>query len=144
MKKYIGQITLGQVQAAQRNGADPLDDGTAHVGIRHQNNWHEWEFDREEIGQITDGTPSTCVFLLYQYRVTEMHSGGVSAIKDLAGHAHFLKMFEQAQGYQRPVLLKEAQEQQIHDGAHRIYAAYEFSGLRPDFRLRVYWNQAEF
>jgi hypothetical protein len=141
--EYVRTVTLEEVQNAQRKGELELDEGTKDVGIRHRHNWHEWEFDREDIGSIIDSTPPTSVFVLYPLRVLEMHSARAGSIADLASHVHFLKQFQTGNPVPRPVLLREAVERQIHDGGHRIYAAYEFASRHPGFRLRVYWNRAK-
>ena len=138
--KYIGSVTVQVVQDAQAFGKS-LDAATADVANRHKNNWHEWEFDRNDIGHITTETPSTAVLLLYQQRISEMHSGRPQAIKDLSSHVFFLEKLAKGELLTPPVLLKEAYEQQIQDGAHRIFAAYEYAGQHADFRLRVYWNR---
>jgi hypothetical protein len=138
---YVRKVTLEEVQNAQMNGGVALDEGTAAVGIRHKDNWHEWEFDRAEIGSITDSTPPTSVFVLYPLRVLEMHCARAGSIADLASHVHFLKQFQNGSPVPPPVLLHEAQDRQIHDGAHRVFAAYEFASRDAAFRLRLYWNR---
>jgi hypothetical protein len=138
--EYVRKVTLDEVQSVQRKGALDLDEGTAAVGKRFHDGWHEWEFDREDIGSIIDSTPPTSVFVLYPLRVLEMHSARPGAIVDLASHVHFLQQFQSGAPVPHPVLLREAQQRQLHDGGHRIYAAFEFASRHPAFRLRVYWN----
>ncbi len=39
----------------------------------------------------------------------------------------------------RPILLGATK--QIHDGKHRLFAAYDYAGVTPGLELEVFWNQ---
>jgi hypothetical protein len=138
--KLIGNVSIDDVLAAL-----PADRATRSEARKHAG-WCEWAFDRGEIGLIGAQDPATHrldrVQVLYDDRVLWMTSA--NGIRSLKTHRHFLEQLAKGHDFGRPVLISDStngKDRQIHDGAHRIYAAYEFSTSLPEFRLRVFWNQ---
>lgn len=62
------------------------------------------------------------------------------ARRDREGHAFFLAWLRTGKPFiHRPIVFDE--RMQIHDGKHRLFAAFDHGGDAPDLKVEVFWNR---
>lgn len=141
---------LKVVTVAEVLRAAPQDPATQVATAREGGHlWALWEFDHEAVGEIggQDVVPpheARLVKELNESRLTWMKTA--AGAKAQANHSYLLGEFAKGDYLTPPVLIYypvQGWTMQIRDGAHRIFAAYEYTSERRNRRLRVYWNRVD-
>jgi len=133
---YLGQAGTEEVVAA--TPADPKTiertEGAAPYGI--------WSLDAEDIGdvgcQLPDGTMGA-VRHMYKRWMSEWIDHDPTS-RHATTHQRLLAALRERGRFDvRPIVLDAGR--QIHDGKHRIFAAFEYTETAPGFLLEVFWNR---
>jgi hypothetical protein len=135
--------------------ATPDDPATREVTRRHAP-YAVWSADHVDIGNIGAQLPAETrtigihlnsdntgpIVFLYPHWMRWIRSGESLAARDAESHEYFLSELETDRGFEtRPIILGDRMG--IHDGKHRLFAAFEF--LRKDAKeklFEVYWDRA--
>jgi hypothetical protein len=123
--------------------ATPEDELTRAI-IRACLDFGVWSFDREDIGkigaQLQSGTTGTVASLLAEWKAW-LRSPDPRVVWSNAVHGAFVQLLRQGESFSvLPIVLGPSM--QIHDGRHRLFAAFEVLGERGDSScVEVFWDR---
>lgn len=141
MRTYVRAVPDSDVLQALLDAGVRAPETLQVVRI-HTGNWHEWEFDHDELGTITlpidkdhQSVPVDTDYPRYRALLATPEGS-----RHADTHLYFMDQLEAKRRVIYPVVQRAAYDRQIHDGLHRVYAGYEFSQSKPGFRLPLFWN----
>jgi hypothetical protein len=135
---FVRSATIAEVLRAT-----PDDEPTRDV-VRARPQFGVWAFDSEDIGgvgaQLPSGTMGTISSLLGEWK-TWLGSTDPQAVGSAAAHEAFTQTLRSGNSFAvRPIVIGPTM--QIHDGRHRLFAAFEFLGERGNERtFEVLWDR---
>lgn len=80
---------------------------------------------------------------LFERWMKWVSSGAPQAAEDAATHEHFLSVLRSGKTFERfPIVLDD--RRQIHDGRHRLFAAFHFLKTDAgDRRFQIFWDRTQ-
>jgi hypothetical protein len=136
--KFVRTATLGEVLQAT-----PEDEPTRDI-VRACPDFGVWSFDREDIGnvgaQLPSGTMGTVASLLTEWKEW-LCSPDPRVVWSNAVHGAFVQLLRQGESFSvLPIVI--GPWMQIHDGRHRLFAAFEVLGEPGDkSSVEVFWDR---
>jgi len=137
--QFVRAATIEEVLAAS-----PEDEPTRDV-VRARSAFGVWSLDAQDLGRIGAQLPSGkmgTISTLFAEWSAWLRSSDARAPRSAALHSGFVHLLRQGQAFAvRPIILGDAM--QIHDGRHRLVAAFEFfteRGCRGG-RVEVFWDR---
>jgi len=136
--KFVRTATLDEVLRAT-----PEDEPTRDI-VSACPDFGVWSFDREDIGkigaQLPSGTMGTVASLLAEWKEW-LRSPDPRVVWSNAVHGAFVQLLRQRESFSvLPIVLGPSM--QIHDGRHRLFAAFEVLGERGDDScVELFWDR---
>jgi hypothetical protein len=136
--KFVRAATIEEVLRAS-----PEDEPTRNI-VRACPEFGVWSFDRQDIGnigaQLPSGKMATVSSLLSDWKEW-LGSPDPRVVWSAELYGAFIHLLRQGQSFSvRPIVLGSSM--QIHDGRHRLFAAFEFLGEHgSDRTFEVYWDR---
>jgi hypothetical protein len=136
--KFVREASIAEVL-----GATPEDEPTRDI-VRACPAFGVWSLGREDLGnvgvQLQGGKMSTISSLLAEWK-DRRGSPDPRVVWSAALHSGFVQLLRQGESFSvRPIVLGSSM--QIHDGKHRLFAAFEFLEEHGNERsFEVYWNR---